>query len=75
MIICEKCNCCIHEPICSFKQEYLNACEAVKNTTYNLGTNENGCSSFKYMKDSRVSVSIRCPYIMTQSAVRGEANG
>lgn len=64
MIASEKCNCCIHEPICSFKAEYLAACEAIKKTTYPIG------HGFRIMKDSTVSVSIRCPHIMTNGALR-----
>ena len=75
MIICEKCNCCVHEQICSFKQEYLDACEAVKYASYTVGKEKNGAVGLKYLKDSKISVSIRCPYIMTQSAVRGANNG
>lgn len=74
MIIAEKCNCCVHEKICSFKQEYLNACEAVKNTSYTLGKCENGDVRFKFLKDSQLNIIIRCPHIMIHTAVRGVNN-
>ena len=74
MIISEKCNCCVHEQICSFKQEYLNACEAVKNTSYTLGKCENGDDRFKFLKDAQLNIIIRCPHIMTHTAVRGVNN-
>lgn len=64
MITSEKCNCCIHEPVCKFKEEYLAACEAIKSATYCRGT----CVA--NVKDSRLSVIIKCPYIMTQSTLR-----
>lgn len=74
MIIAEKCNCCVHEKICSFKQEYLNACEAVKNTSYTLGKCENGDVRFKFLKDSQLNIIIRCPHIMINTEVRGVNN-
>ena len=64
MIISEKCNCCVHEPVCSFKAEYLAACEAIKKARYESG------NGFKIMKDSQVSVSIRCPHILINGAMR-----
>lgn len=64
MIISEKCNSCIHDHVCKFKREYLAACEAIKNATY--------CTETRVViiKDSHVGVSINCPYVMTQSAIR-----
>ena len=64
MITSEKCNCCVHEPVCGFKSEYLAACEAIKKATYAIG------QGFKIMKDSTVSISIRCPHILTNGAIR-----
>ena len=66
MVLSEKCNCCIHEPVCKFKEEYLAACEAIKDATYCTGT------CVVIVKDSRVSVSIKCPNMMAHSATRRE---
>ena len=68
MVISEKCNCCVHEPVCGFKDEYLSACDAIKNAVYLTGKNKD---CVKHIKDSSVSVSIKCPHIMTKSAPRG----
>lgn len=68
MIISQKCNCCEHEPVCGFKDEYLSACDAIKNTAYTTGKDHDGVM---FMKDSSVSVSIKCPHIMTKSMQRG----
>lgn len=70
MTISEKCNCCTHEPICAFKGEYLAACKAIKEACYGTGS-----AGFMPIKDSKVNVSIRCPYIMTQNAARRADNG
>lgn len=67
MIISEKCNCCIHEQICAFKSEYLAACKAIRDCGYN---HEHINGVIKYVKDSNIDVSIRCPHMMAQSAVR-----
>lgn len=67
MIISEKCNCCIHEPVCGFKDEYLAARDAIKNAVYLTGKNKD---FVKHMNDSSVSVSIKCPHIMSRSNVR-----
>lgn len=66
MIISEKCNCCVHEHVCSFKSEYLAACEAIKNARY---TTENG--GHMIVKNSTVDVHIRCPHMMTRIGKRG----
>ena len=70
MIISEKCNCCMHNEVCNFKDEYLKAIEVIKNACYSVD------NKVGYAKDSRVSVSIRCPFILTQSkiAARREAD-
>ena len=67
MIISEKCNCCVHEPVCSFKAEYLEACEAIKKATYSIG------NGLKIMKDSPLSISIRCPHILYKGEMRRAA--
>lgn len=63
MIISEKCNCCVHDEICLFKDEYVSACEAIKECCF-VG------KGVKYVKDSNIDVHIRCPHMMTQSATR-----
>ena len=65
MIISQKCNCCMHEKICGFKSEYQSACEEISRMYYANG------DSAKALKTSDIDVSIKCPYIMTKSAVRG----
>jgi len=68
MIISTKCNCCIHESVCGFKQEYLAACEAIRKVTYAVG---NGIA---FVKDSGIDIGIKCPHMLTQSAARRMEN-
>lgn len=43
MVINQKCNCCEHEPVCGFKDEYLSACDAVKMAAYITGKAKKRC--------------------------------
>jgi hypothetical protein len=65
MIVSQKCNCCLHDGICSYKQQYINACKAVGEVTYTTDG-----ESFKNLKNSEISVSINCPHMMTKVNVR-----
>lgn len=66
MVISQKCTCCVHDLICSFKPEYLSVCEAIKGAAYS--TVDNG--KIMMIKDSKIDVSIKCPHIMTASMQR-----
>lgn len=66
MMISQKCNCCVHDPICSFKPEYLSACEAIKGAAYSTGDN----GRVMMIKDSKIDVNIKCPHMMTASMQR-----
>ena len=73
MITSAKCNCCIHDKVCAFKEEYLAACNAIKEASYSKTTGTT--VEHIMMKNSIVDISIRCPHIITQSAlntVRGD---
>lgn len=68
MITSEKCNCCVHEPICLFKEHYKAACEAISHTSYSVAQG-NGEYGIGFLKDSGINVSIRCPHILTKSQI------
>ena len=68
MIISEKCNCCVHDKICSFKTEYLAFCEGI--SKYFYYPNPDCHDTFKKIKDSSIDVRIRCPHMMPQSTIR-----
>lgn len=68
MVISEKCSRCAHDKICSFKNEYLAACKAVKNASYSTRTEEqDGRMGIMQLKNSTVSISVKCPYMMAQT--------
>lgn len=67
----QKCNCCVCEPVCKWKDVYQNGVEAIKNTNIqNTGTD-----AFWRLRDCpHIEVSIRCPHIITRSMVGGGAD-
>lgn len=70
MNISSKCNCCICEPVCKFKETYQNGIEAILNATFSTDTNlfSSTTSTITKVKDCRhIEVSIRCPHMVTQS--------
>lgn len=73
MITSEKCNCCVHEPICLFKEHYLTACTVISTLTYDV-RQEDGRYGIGVLKDSGINVSIRCPHMLTKSQVIAPRN-
>lgn len=68
MITSEKCNCCVHEPVCKLREEYHNACEAIKNASYSSGK----CCVAVVKDTSFLSVSIKCGHM---SPIKQTARG
>ena len=63
--ISTKCNCCIKEDVCKYKQEYEDAVESI----LNAGWNSSDGGYFTQLRDSQiVSVSIKCNKILPHSA-------
>lgn len=77
MNLSAKCNCCVCEPVCKYKEVYQNAIEAILNATV-PDKIENANASFWKVKDCpHIEVSIKCPHMVTQSvtfwrAVKGD---
>lgn len=61
---CE-CDGCLHDKICAFKDEFLAACDAIRSTTYEVGS-----GSVVKLIDSTVDVHIKCPHGIVQSNFR-----
>lgn len=68
MITSEKCNCCVHEPICLFKNHYETACKAVSGLSYSVAQGD-GNFGIGFLKNSGINVSIRCPHMLTKSQI------
>ena len=67
MNISQKCNCCVCEPVCKWKEVYKNGVEAILNTTI-LTEERNENQGFWRLKDCpHIEVSIKCPHMVTHS--------
>lgn len=66
MNLSAKCNCCVCEPVCKYKDIYQNGIEAILNTTIQKNTLSGG---FWLLKDCpHIEVSIKCPHMVTRGA-------
>ena len=73
MNLSAKCNCCVCEPVCKYKEVYRKGVDAILNATIHIDESENGTASFWHVKDCpHIEVSIKCPHMITK-AVRSEA--
>ena len=62
MNLSTKCNCCVCEPVCKYKEVYQNGIEAILNTT--IAADE---MSFWKLRDCpHIEVSIKCPHMVTK---------
>ena len=63
MNISQKCNCCVCEPVCKWKEVYQNGVIAILET--NIRSGENG---FWKLRDCpHIEVSIKCPHMVRYS--------
>ena len=66
-----KCNCCVCEPVCKYKDVYQKGIEAILNATITTGESKNGAVSFWRVKDCpHIEVSIKCPHMITKGGAR-----
>lgn len=58
-----KCNCCVYEPVCKYKEVYQNGIVAILNTM--IAADE---MSFWRVRDCpHIEVSIKCPHMVTKN--------
>ena len=77
MNLSAKCNCCVCEPVCKYKEVYQSGIEAILNATVPDKRDDNNDSFWKVKDCPHIEVSIRCPHMVTQSgtfwrAVKGD---
>lgn len=64
MNLSAKCNCCVCEPVCKYKEVYQKGVEAILNAS--VPSTDNG--GFWKVKDCpHIEVSIKCPHMITKS--------
>lgn len=73
MNLTAKCNCCVCEPVCKYKEVYEKGIEAIMNATISLNKDTDGTHHFWRVKDCpHIEVSIKCSHMITRStAIRG----
>ena len=68
MNLSAKCNCCVCESVCKYKEVYQNGIEAILNATIITNERKDGVVSFWKVKDCpNIEVSIKCPHMITNS--------
>lgn len=71
MNISAKCNCCVCEPVCKYKDVYARGVEAILNATITTEESEIGTVGFYKVKDCpHIEVSIKCPHMITKGGTR-----
>ncbi len=75
MNLSAKCNCCVCEPVCKYKEVYKKGIEAILNATIPTEKGESDEFSFWRVKDCpHIEVSIKCPHMITNGTImRGGA--
>ena len=63
MNLSAKCNCCVCEPVCRYKEVYQNGIEAILNTM--IAADE--VSFWKMRECPHIEVIIKCPHMVTKS--------
>ena len=77
MNLSAKCNCCVCEPVCKYKEVYQNGIEAILNATVPDKIEDVNDGFWKVKDCPHIEVSIKCPHMVTQSgtfwrAVKGD---
>ena len=67
MNLSTKCNCCICEPVCKYKEVYQNGIEAILNATVPDKIEDVNAGFWKVKDCPHIEVSIKCPHMITQS--------
>jgi hypothetical protein len=57
MVLSQKCNCCIHDTVCSKKESYQSACKSISNAV-------------AYAERDLLSVNVKCTHFSAVSATR-----
>ena len=67
MNLTAKCNCCVCEPVCKYKEVYEKGIEAIMNATIHEDEKH-----FWRVKDCpHIEVSIKCPHMRTKGEMIG----
>ena len=70
-----KCECCVCEPVCKYKDTYLAGIEAIMGAQIPLGETENGFTFWEVKNCPHIEVSIKCPHMVAKTRVRESSEG
>ena len=72
MNLSAKCNCCVCEPVCKYKNVYQKGIEAILNTLISNERTDGEIGFWKVRECPHIEVSIKCPHMITKG---GADNG
>lgn len=75
MNLSAKCNCCVCESVCKFKEIYEKGVESILNATISNQRKDSETGFWKVKDCPHIEVSIKCPHMITRSATREINNG
>lgn len=69
MNISQKCQCCVCEPVCRWKEVYQNGVQSILDMTI---TADREGGFWKLRDCPHIEVSIKCPHMVTQTITKRE---
>lgn len=69
MNLSAKCNCCVCEPVCKYKEVYQKGIEAILNAIITNERKDGGVVFWKVKDCPHVEVSIKCPHMLTNGTI------
>lgn len=69
MNISQKCNCCVCEPVCKWKEVYQNGVQSILDV---MITADREGGFWKLRDCPHIEVSIKCPHMVTQTITKRE---
>ena len=69
MNLSTKCNCCVCEPVCKYKEVYQNGVQSILDMTI---TADREGGFWKLRDCPHIEVSIKCPHMVTQTITKQE---
>ena len=69
MNISQKCNCCVCEPVCKWKEIYQNGVQSILDV---MITADREGGFWKLRDCPHIEVSIKCPHMVTQTITKRE---
>ena len=72
MNLSAKCNCCVCEPVCKYKEVYQNGIETILNATVSNKIEDDNVGFWKVKDCPHIEVSIKCPHMVTQTMTKRE---